>query len=233
MDYSASAEFYDIVSHRHRLGTDPPLAEALAGVDTTRGPVADLGAGTGRSTEVIARTLPDARILAVEPSPGMRAVLTSRVVSDDDLKARVTIVAGTAQEVRRPDRLSAAVICGMVGYLNPTDRATLWRRLADRLRPGAPIVVELMAISSPQVVPSMCIARDLIGDHLYEAWMSGEPLGPDRMRWRARWQVSERGTIIRECHMEHEWYTFGIDQIAVEAGMTGRRITSELGVLVR
>jgi hypothetical protein len=37
----------------------------------------DIGAGGGLGTLVIAKALPRAKIIAVEPSPGLRAVLLS------------------------------------------------------------------------------------------------------------------------------------------------------------
>jgi SAM-dependent methyltransferase len=157
--YAPTAEFYDLVGVQRWTQSDPLLAAALAGTDTGHGPVLDLGAGTGRSTEVVARTLPEARILAVEPSPAMRSALTSRVVRDEDLRRRVTVVAAGAQDVELPDRLSAAVICGVLGYLDRAERADLWARLTARLPVGAPVVVELMAVRTPQTVAPMRISR--------------------------------------------------------------------------
>lgn len=231
--YTPTAEFYDLVGVQRWTRSDPLLASALAGVGTDHGPVLDLGAGTGRATEVIARALPDARVLAVEPNPAMRTALTSRVVRDEDLRRRVTVVAATAQEAELPDRLSAAVLCGVVGYLDRAERGDLWRRLMRRLPAGAPIVVELMMISAPQSVAPMRISGTRIGEQEYEAWLSGEPCGPDRMRWSATWRVLRGGAVVREVDVTHEWYTFGLEDLAAETGLTAKRITPELGVLVR
>lgn len=229
--YGQSAEFYEIVTGQHWLRSEPALESVLVGIDTSHGPVLDLGAGTGKSTEVIARAKPDAHIIAVEPSPGMRAVLTSRVVRNPDLRSRVTVVASTAQEVVLPDRLSAVVICGMAGYLNQQERQKLWRRLRERLPVGAPIVIELATVSVPQHVAPMRFGRETVGKQVYDAWVSGEPLGPDRMRWKMNWRVWLAGALVREVDIEHDWFTFGVDDLAEETGMTARQITQELGVL--
>jgi phospholipid N-methyltransferase len=231
--YAPTAEFYDLVGGQHWAHSDPALASALGGIDTAHGPVLDLGAGTGRTTEVIGRALPDARIIAVEPSPGMRAALTSRVVRDAGLRPRVTVLATRAQETELPDRLSAAVICGVLGYLDREERATLWQQLLARLPAGAPIVVELMALSAPQPVAPMRIARQRLGDQDYEAWLSGEPCGTERMRWSATWRVLNGDKLVREVDVTHEWYTFGIEDLAAETGLTAKQLTPELGVLVR
>ncbi|MFF2505873.1 class I SAM-dependent methyltransferase [Streptomyces sp. NPDC058067] len=231
--YTPTAEFYDLVGGQHWAHSDPALASALTGTDTGHGPVLDLGAGTGRATDVIARVLPDAHILAVEPSPAMRTALTSRVVRSEDLRPRVTVVAASAQEVELPERLSAAVICGVVGYLDPEERAELWGRLLPRLPEGAPVVVELMALRTPQPVAPMRIARQRLGEQEYEAWLTGEPCGPDRMRWSATWRVLRGGKVVREVDVTHEWYTFGIEDLAAETGLTAKQLTPELGVLIR
>ncbi|MDI3419573.1 class I SAM-dependent methyltransferase [Streptomyces luteolus] len=230
--YSPTAEFYDLLGGQHWAHSDPALASVLADVDTGHGPVLDLGAGTGRATELIARTLPEARILAVEPSPGMRAALTSRAVRDEDLRERVTVVAARAQDVELPERLSAAVICGVLGYLDRAERADLWRRITERLPTGAPIVVELMAVSEPQTVAPVRIARQRLGDQEYEAWMSGKPCGVEQMRWSATWRVLRGGETVREVDVTHDWYTFGLDDLAAETGLTAKQVTPELGVLI-
>ncbi|WP_330456381.1 methyltransferase domain-containing protein [Streptomyces sp. NBC_00820] len=231
--YTPTAEFYDLVGGQHWAHSDPALASALTGIDTGHGPVLDLGAGTGRATEVIARALPDAHILAVEPSPAMRTALTSRVVRSEDLRPRVTVIAATAQEVDLPERLSAAVICGVAGYLDREERGELWGRLLRRLPAGAPIIVELMALRTPQPVAPMRIARQRLGEQEYEAWLTGEPCGADRMRWSATWRVLRNGELVREVDVSHEWYTFGIEDLAAETGLTAKQLTPELGVLIR
>jgi O-methyltransferase involved in polyketide biosynthesis len=143
------------------------------------------------------------------------------------------VVAASAQEVQLPDRLSAVVLCGVLGYLDREERADLWGRLLKRLPAGAPIVVELMTLTSPQRVAPMRIADQTLGEQSYEAWLSGEPCGPERMRWSATWRVLRDGEVVREVDVTHDWYTFGLADLAAETGLTARQVTPELGVLVR
>jgi SAM-dependent methyltransferase len=230
--YSPGAEFYDLSSRKY---TDRAalLTKVLAGVDTGYGPVLDLGAGTGLAIETVAAALPGARILAVEPATAMRAVLISRVAADDDLRTRVTVLADTAQDVPLPDKLSAAVLLGMLGHLDRAERAALWRRLADRLPAGAPVVVEVIPLSTPAVMAEMHFAHESLGDHTYDGWISGEPAGPDQMRWRTRWTVSQGGEVLRTVEHVHSWYTVGLDDLIKETGWTGRALNAQLGVLYR
>ncbi|MEV6983678.1 class I SAM-dependent methyltransferase [Sphaerisporangium sp. NPDC051017] len=238
--YSTSAEFYEMVATRHTASSGPPLARVLAGVDVSHGPVLEIGAGTGRITEVIASALPDAEIIAAEPSAAMRAMLTSRVARDPDLRRRVTVVDHSAQDLEPPERLSAVVIFGVAGHLTPAERGSLWRRLSGRLPDGGLIIVELMGVSSPRVIPPVMSLRETIGRQTYEWWIGGEPAQGDAMRFTTTWKVLRDGRTVREVADDYIWHTFDVARLARESGMTSRRITEaagqaipEIGVLVK
>lgn len=217
--YSASAEFFDLIADPHTTtGSGPSVVRALAHLDTSAGPVLDLGAGTGLITEAVARAFPDAEIIAAEPAVAMRAALTSRVFSDPDLRHRVTVTDGAAPHLELPERLGAIVLCGVLGHLDDRERATLWRRLDERLAPGAPVVVELMGLGKPTPIPELPLGQADVGSQSYTWWFSGEPEG-DRMRLRSRWTVHQDGALIREVHDTYTWIPFDLDQLARETGM--------------
>jgi SAM-dependent methyltransferase len=227
--YSPVAEFYDLVPRAHAEGA-AALRSVLAEVDPAVGTVVDIGAGTGRTVRIIAEVLPHVKILACEPSPAMRAVLTHSVIADDDLRRRVTIAVEPAESVDLPDTISALVLFGVIGHLSPRARRTLWERALPRLSAGAPVVVELLPMTRPAPMPSMSLARERIGDLTYEAWMEGEPVGGDLMRLTSTWRVSG-GSEPRVVHNTSEWHTFGIEDLAEETGLVGRRLTAQVGVL--
>lgn len=232
--YLHVAEFYDLLSRPHweHVATQA-LTEALSTVDTSAGPVLDIGAGTGQATEVVAQALPDAEIIATEPSPAMRIALTNRVVHNADLRRRVTVLADPAQDVELPDKLSGVVAFGMIGYLDREARKTLWARLAERLPPGAPVVLELMALSTPQHMAPARISREELGEQVYEVWMRGEP-GPGRlMRYASTFTVSRKGKVVRRIQLEQEWHTFGAAELTAETGWPHRKLTNEIIVLTR
>ncbi|MEV1293168.1 Gfo/Idh/MocA family oxidoreductase [Pseudonocardia sp. NPDC049635] len=241
--YGATAEFFDPSASRHTAATAPALRDALAGVDPDAGPVADIGAGTGLTTAVIAAALPGVRILAAEPSPVLRAVLTSRVVRDPDLRRRVTVVPGAAPGLELPDRLAGAVLCGVVGHLDEPARLRLWRRLAERLVPGAPLVVELMALDAPVELPPTRLAAPELGGRRHEWWFAAQPCpeaGPDALELRSTWRVAAQarpgGAPAREVTETYRWYAFGLDRVAAETGWELRVLRGDsapLGVLTR
>jgi SAM-dependent methyltransferase len=227
--YSPVAEFYEMVAARQAASSGPALAAVLAGVDPSAGPVVEVGAGTGRVTEIIAAALPAARIVAVEPSAAMRAVLTSRVATDDTLRRRVTVVDAAAPDLPLPPTICAAVVFGVAGHLDEPARVRLWRRLRSRLAPGGVVVVELMGVRRPRDIAPALSIRDSIGRHDYEWWVAGRPAGGDRMRFTTTWRVFRAGQLLREVTDSYDWYTIDTGQLARESGMVSRPAAAVTG----
>ena len=228
--YSPVAEFYDLVPRAHAEG-EAALRRVLASVDPSAGHVVDIGAGTGRTCRVVAEVLPSARILACEPAPAMRAVLTHDVIADEDLRRRVTIVPESAESVVLPESISALIVFGVLGHIAAEDRKALWDKVLPRLTPGAPILVELLPVSRPTTLPKMQLAREQIGDLVYEGSIEAEPIGGDLIRMTSTWQVGGDPAPTRVVQNVSEWHTFGIDDLAEETGLVGEQLTAQTGVL--
>jgi SAM-dependent methyltransferase len=98
---------------------------ALAPLGPGRWRVADIGAGTGIMSRLLASL--GHRIVAVEPDPGMRAQLARR--SPD-----ITVIAGTAESLPLPDaELDAAVAAQSYHWF---DHDTAHAELSRVIRPG-------------------------------------------------------------------------------------------------
>ncbi|MFD7956176.1 Gfo/Idh/MocA family oxidoreductase [Streptomyces ardesiacus] len=232
--YSPSAEFFDLVAAEHTATSSAPaVAALLADADLSTGPVVDIGAGTGLVTEAVARARPDAEIIACEPSVGMRAVLTSRVFSDEDLRARVTVTADSAPDLDLPDRISVVLLCGVLGHLDAEGRARLWRRLTRRLAPDGLVIVELMQFARPLVLPETRLATARAGRHRYEWSFGGAPDGTQDavMRLHSTWRVYRDGAAQaeREVRDSYRWTPFGLSDVAAESGMTARTLPTRPG----
>lgn len=152
--YAITAQYYDPLAVTGHAEVDAQIAAALAGLDTKAGPVLDIGAGTGLTTAVIATTLPEAEIWAIEPDPAMRPALMTRIWNDPDLRRRVTILPFAALEAPLPPAISGAVLSASLVHFASEDRQRLWRLLADRLAPGGRIVVEIQCPEAVDVAPS-------------------------------------------------------------------------------
>ncbi|MGW0999417.1 Gfo/Idh/MocA family oxidoreductase [Streptomyces sp. NPDC002523] len=232
--YSASAEFFDLVAAEHTATSSAPaVAALLADADLSAGPVVDIGAGTGLVTEAVARAWPDAEIIACEPSVGMRAVLTSRVFSDEDLRTRVTVTADSAPDLDLPDRISVVLLCGVLGHLDAEGRARLWRRLTRRLAPDGLVIVELMQFERPLTLPETRLATAIAGRHRYEWSFGGAPDQAEDgvMRLHSTWRVYRDGAAQaeREVRDSYRWAPFGLKDVAAESGMTARALPTRPG----
>lgn len=232
--YSPSAEFFDLFAAEHTATSSAPaVAALLADADLSTGPVVDIGAGTGLVTEAVARARPDAEIIACEPSAGMRAVLTSRVFSDEDLRTRVTVTADSAPDLDLPDRISAVLLCGVLGHLDAEGRARLWRRLRRRLAPDGLVLVELMQWRSPSVLPETRLATAHAGRHRYEWSFGAAPEGTRDgvMRLHSTWRVYRDGATQaeREVRDSYRWVPFGLEEVVAESGMAARALPTRPG----
>ncbi|MFE0413477.1 Gfo/Idh/MocA family oxidoreductase [Streptomyces tendae] len=232
--YTPSAEFFDLVAAEHTAtASAPAVAALLADADLSTGPVVDIGAGTGLVTEAVARARPDAEILACEPAVGMRAVLTSRVFSDPDLRSRVTVTADAAPDLDLPERVSVVLLCGVLGHLDADGRALLWRRLNRRLAPGGLVVVELMQFEEPLTLPEARLATATAGRHRYEWSFGGAPDETEDgvMRLHSTWRVyrEDATEAEREVHDSYRWEPFGLKDVVAESGMAARTLPTRPG----
>ncbi|WP_330985435.1 MULTISPECIES: class I SAM-dependent methyltransferase [Enterobacterales] len=228
--YSPVAEFYDLVTQAHSAG-EQVLRERLTAMTLEDAPILDIGAGTGRTVAAIADALPDSDILAIEPSPAMRAVLTHRVARDPRLRKRVTIIPEPVEKLLLPERLSAVVAYGVLGHLSREARLSLWKTLLPRLPAGAPIFIELLPVEKPVSLPAFSLANATLGQRHYSATLQGEPGEDDTMMLTSTWVVRGGPSPTQVIHNRSVWHTFGLDDLARETGLKAERLTPQAGVL--
>lgn len=232
--YAQSAEFYEVMALPHWEMKRGVVISALQADGEITEPVVDIGAGTGLSTITIADTVPNVAIHAVEPSAAMRTALVSRVLARSDLLDRVTIRPDHIEKADLPERIGAAVLMGVIGYLDKQSRQQFWDRLRSRLTPRAPVVVEVMAIDQPIPLPEMTIAQQRIGNRDNEVRISGQPVGPDAELWTMRYLVREDERVVTDFTTDHTWHTVGLAELAQEAeahDMTFQQLHPLIGLL--
>jgi SAM-dependent methyltransferase len=219
--YQHSAEFIDLLIRDHWKLIGPTLTHALRSVDPTQGPLVDIGAGSGIGTRLAADTIPDLEVLAVEPSPALRAVLLSRLVDSHNLQRRVTVLADRLQTATLPDRLSAVIAMNVLGHFSPDERLQLWTLLADRLSPGGPALFNLLPPAEPVPVPDSLMAQVTIGRHRYEGWARAEPAGDDLLLWHMTYRTLQDGRMLDERRVTYRWWVASQQRLADELAMHG------------
>ncbi|QOC93446.1 class I SAM-dependent methyltransferase [Micromonospora craniellae] len=228
-EYQIAGEYLHLLSEAAWQALRTPVTQALRGAagDAT---LVDIGAGSGLGTEVLAATVPDGDVIAVEPSPLLRAVLLSRVAAHPDLRQRVTTLAGDALGVELPGRLGAVLAMNMIGHLDPDGRRTFLRRVAERLVPGAPLVLNLQPPAEPTPVPFTVFGEVQVGRHTYEGGGSAEPSGSAAVTWRMRYRVLDTdGAVLREDHADYRWHVVAPEVLLTEMADAG--LTGEIGAL--
>ena len=232
--YDVTSQFYDVMAGEQHAGVDAQIAAALDGLDCSGGPIVDIGAGTGLTTRAIATALPDAEILAVEPHPGMRASLMTRVWADADLRRRVSILPMSVFDVPLPATISGAVASAVLVHFDAQEREQLWRLLASRLATGGRVVVE---IQSPEAVdlPDTRMATFRLGRVDYEGYAKATALAESRQRWRMTYRALLDGVEIDRQVAEFICYSVSASEVVEEATRAcfTARVSADLVLLER
>ena len=137
------ARRYDFVNRVLSLGLDKSwrrrTVRALALADATSPRVLDLATGTGDLAVDIARILPRAAVIGLDPSPGMLGIARDKMAKKQ-LAERVTLVEGDAQALPYADGEMDAVTIAF-GIRNVPDRTRALREMARVVRPGGRIAI--------------------------------------------------------------------------------------------
>jgi SAM-dependent methyltransferase len=219
-DRVEAAEYVDVFAVGAGGHLSTRLPDVLRGVRPA-GPVADLGAGTGLGTVTVADCLPDARVYAVERSPGVRAVLLSRITARADLRSRVSVVAGDLFTVDLPDRWGVAVAVHLVCQLSPQQRRRLWRLFAQRLAPGGFALLDRHYGPAGKTVAERLSASVTIGDHVYERWYSAQPVSPEAVLVCTTYRVRRDGRLVDEQQVSRTGWVVSEAEILAEASDAG------------
>jgi SAM-dependent methyltransferase len=190
-----SVPFYDLF---HENGHVPKIREHLPPLLTgVRRSILEIGAGTGLITTSLAEWTP-AEIFALEPSPGMRGVLLSRLNARPELLSRVTVLAGDALSVRLAEPAEAAVMINVMYAMEPEYRRQLWPVLAAALEPGGLLVFTWRDGGPPAPHPLRELGSRQVGRHTYT--MLSEFLESDGEAVHARYihRITEGDTLISE-----------------------------------
>jgi len=217
-EYATAAPYVHLFSAPMWGELAPAWTAALA--ETGTGTVIELGAGTGAATETILAAVPGAPVVVAEPSAALRAVLLARLATMPGGE-RVTVHPVAAQELRLPERVAAVAGVHMIGHLAPGERRKLFRALAARLTPGAPVVFNAFPPYTAEPVPPMPPMTATQGAATYRITGSAVPTGPDSVRWRTEYVTLLGGEIVDRVVTEYDWWVHSPERLAAELADAG------------
>lgn len=157
--FDAIADRYDMVNRVLSLGMDQSwrrrAVRSLSLGDGEGATVLDLATGTADLALLIARMVPAAKILGIDPSVGMLSVGHMKVAAAG-LAERIELREGDAESLDLPDA-SVSAITMAFGIRNVPDRAKALREMARVTRPGGHIAI--LELAEPRKGPMGALAR--------------------------------------------------------------------------
>ncbi|RMI46701.1 class I SAM-dependent methyltransferase [Streptomyces triticirhizae] len=219
--YALSAPFIDPMIAGFWQQVGPSLVAELQPLSGLSGPVIDLGAGAGRGTRIVAASLPEAPIFAVEPSAAMRTALLARLMDDAPLAARTTVVAGGALEFPFPERVSVVLAMNMIGHLAPDDRRSLWERIAAHLDPAGAVLVNNLPPTVAATVPRSAGPVVRVGTYEYRGWSEAEPAGDQRLVWHMTYETLQQGRVLARVEVDYDWWVVTDEELHAEWAACG------------
>jgi tRNA (cmo5U34)-methyltransferase len=165
------------------------VAEATGG----RGRVLVAGAGTGAECVALAQSCPNLHVVGVDPSEAMLEHATAKV-AEHGLAARIRLYADQVSGLPAFEKFDAATLLLVLHFLaDDGAKAALLRDIAERLNPGAPLVLADLFLSPDEqwqselmtlwrhLQLSMDIPEEQVDRGFKHVQRDFHPLGEDRL----------------------------------------------------
>lgn len=219
--YAATAGAYDLFNQIARPAQTSAMTELLAAVRPEEGPVLDVGSGSGLNLMTILEGLPEATAFGVEPSPAMRGLALAKIAEHPEWFDRVTLWPDDFFSAPLPERISGAVLLGVLGHFDAQERAAVLAELAARLPSGGCALIDLQAPERPQRVEAFEYTAARVGALTYRCIGEAWPVDEERMRWRMTYLALEGERVLIEDTAEHLYHHPSPQAVAAEAAHVG------------
>lgn len=142
--YGESIEFYDIAALPHSNVNESILKKFARMTDMNEGVIVDIGAGTGRNIMELAKYTPTKELIALEPSKYMRISFMTRLVDNQEMQKKITLLPLSIEEYNFEEKISGILCMGVLGHLNENQRLYLWNTLEYNLQSNVPVLIEIL-----------------------------------------------------------------------------------------
>ena len=223
--YAATAGAYDLFAEPFRPYQLAALAELLARLRPDAGPVLDVGAGSGANAAVVLERVPDARVMALEPSRAMRSLILSRLAARPEWHDRITVRPEDFFSATLPDQIGGAILLGVIGHFDAGERAAVLAELAARMPSGGAALIDLQAPERPRRIEPYEFTAARIGELTYRGIAEAWPAGGELMRWRMTYLCLDGERVLTEDTVEYDYRHPDPRVVADEAESVGLRLT--------
>lgn len=202
------ADFYDAVALDSWDSFGPAVADALAPWSGRTGVAVDVGAGTGLSTQVLARAFAG-EVLACEPDFTLRASLMTRVAGDADLARRTTVLPWDADRAIEAiaEPLTVVTAFNMIGHLGDATRAAFWAWLGRHLADDGVALIGPIADqgTASHEGEETAFPQRTVGRLTYSATARSETVDEGLGRWHLTWRVHRGEDLVDERSSSFDW----------------------------
>lgn len=219
--YAATASAYELFAGPYRDAQLKALGTALPRFRPDVGPILDIGAGSGALTASTLERLPEAHVLALEPSRAMRALALARLASHPDWFPRVTVRPEGFFDATLPADIGGAIALGVMGHFDSGERTAVLAELAARLPVGATVLLDLQSPECPERVDAYEFTVATIGELTYRGIAEAWPVDAEAMRWRMTYLVLDGDRVLTEDTVEHIYHHPAYDAFTAEAADAG------------
>lgn len=221
--YAAAAAAYDLFNVPFRAAQVKALDRLVPLLQPDQGPVLDVGAGSGLNTAWLLDRLPAVTVLAIEPSPAMRALALARLIERPEWHRRATVRPEDFFAASLPRMIGGAVLLGVLGHFDPGERAAVLAELARRLPMGGAALIDLQPPWRPEPVAAHEFTAGRIGDLEYRGIAQAEPVGGEALLWTITYLVLESERVLDEATTTQLYHHPDLDQLDHELSNVGLR----------
>ncbi|MGO2112422.1 MAG: class I SAM-dependent methyltransferase [Pseudoclavibacter sp.] len=222
--YAATAGAFDLFAAAYRPAQIAALEAFAPRMLPESGPILDVGAGSGANLDWILTNLPSAEVVALEPSPARRALALGRVAAHPEWFTRVTMRPEDFFSAPLPTAIGSALLMGVLGHFDPSERAAVVAELAARLPAGGAALLDLQEPKTPTRVEAFEFTAAQVGQLSYRGIAEAWPVDDERMRWRMTYLTLEGERVLTEDSTEHVYHHPSPETLANDADRVGMRL---------
>jgi len=186
LGYEKAAHLYDLFDTKENIGF-------FYHYGSEAGEILDIGAGTGRIAIPLAER--GAKVICVEPSPGMRKEFQNKLSERPDLLRNIELITGDARSFDLDRTFPAAFLSGTFDhFLDDEERLKSLQNIAKHLKPDGKLIFDVF-IGLMRDSPLSAAGKVTKGDTEYRRFVGDRILPDEKMEVLLVFETYESGKL--------------------------------------